>query len=430
MMHRIVSGLVLVVVVQANAWAESGGGRDRLVARQHFGRGVALYEAERYAQALAEFQAAYEAMPHPTVLVNIANCYGRTDRPVRAVNTFERYLRERGGDLSSEERRQVEAALQEQRGRLGRLTVEVPGPDGATVLLDGVPLGTAPLEHTEETAQGNHVVEVRAAGRPPTRLSRRLRGGGNTTIRVVPGAAAEPEVREQAAVPRADVVSRADLGLDDERPPSTDRGHVGGSSELSLSGSEGATVEIDGEIVGLTPWQGPVSPGEHDIHLYGAGYRAWGTTLDIEPNERTEVRIDLTGGRRPRWVPWVEWGLLGLGAALVLPGVIALGSGRGRYKDSEVMYQEIGQGNFADRPERELMWARYDEMYAQYNATWGAGWGLTISGIVLLVASATFFVLDYVGKLFSRHPVSDVNTVPLLPPGDDDLAAILAPISL
>ena len=86
-MKRFVVGsftfLLLSTVLIGTVHAQ---GADREVARRHFERGVALYEAENFDGALEEFRAAYEAQPHPSVLVNIANCYARTNRPVRAIS--------------------------------------------------------------------------------------------------------------------------------------------------------------------------------------------------------------------------------------------------------------------------------------------------------------------------------------------------------
>ena len=44
-------------------------------AREHFQSGVSAFEAEEFESALASFRDAYRLQPHPTVLVNIANCY-------------------------------------------------------------------------------------------------------------------------------------------------------------------------------------------------------------------------------------------------------------------------------------------------------------------------------------------------------------------
>lgn len=62
-------------------------------ARQHFQAGEAHYRAERYAQAIDEYRAAYAALPEPAFLFNIAQAYRLGGDTTQAIEHYRRYLR-------------------------------------------------------------------------------------------------------------------------------------------------------------------------------------------------------------------------------------------------------------------------------------------------------------------------------------------------
>lgn len=61
-------------------------------ARAHFRRAESDYAAGRYAEALAEYQAGYDAAPLPGFLVNIAQCQRRLGDLARARATYSRFI--------------------------------------------------------------------------------------------------------------------------------------------------------------------------------------------------------------------------------------------------------------------------------------------------------------------------------------------------
>jgi tetratricopeptide (TPR) repeat protein len=62
------------------------------VARDHFKRGRARYQAGRYDEALSEFRASYLAHPSPALLVNVGQCLRKLDRPEEAVAAYRTFL--------------------------------------------------------------------------------------------------------------------------------------------------------------------------------------------------------------------------------------------------------------------------------------------------------------------------------------------------
>lgn len=81
--------------VSGVARAESSDRCQRNVAcKVHSDKGVSLSERKAYAEALAEFLAAYEAEPMPRLLLNIGRSLYRLDRPQEALDYYTRYRRE------------------------------------------------------------------------------------------------------------------------------------------------------------------------------------------------------------------------------------------------------------------------------------------------------------------------------------------------
>src|SRR5262245_32969018 len=64
-------------------------------AKEHYDRARGLFDQEMFEDALSEFQAAYEARPHPIVLLSIAECLERLERFPEALQKLEQYLHDR-----------------------------------------------------------------------------------------------------------------------------------------------------------------------------------------------------------------------------------------------------------------------------------------------------------------------------------------------
>lgn len=85
--------LALLFMLSGTAFAEEGGDPDALIARGHYARGAASYDAGHYAEALVEFEAAHQAKALPAFDYNIAKCLDRLGRRSEALAAYERYLK-------------------------------------------------------------------------------------------------------------------------------------------------------------------------------------------------------------------------------------------------------------------------------------------------------------------------------------------------
>ncbi len=174
--------LALAMTVAATPLVKAQTDDERAQARAAFQRGVEAYGAERYEDALRSFQEAYRVAPHPSVRVNMANCYERLGRPIEALGHFERFLVE-AESASPSQQQEVRAAVRRLRQQVGEVFLRVQ-PTGATVQIDGVLTRTAPVLEAVELARGTHRVEVSMAGFSATSRSFEVRGGDRVELNV------------------------------------------------------------------------------------------------------------------------------------------------------------------------------------------------------------------------------------------------------
>jgi hypothetical protein len=80
---------VAVAVAASSAHADPATTR---AAAEHFRKAEAADQAKRYAEAIAEYEAAYRLAPHPDVLYNIALDHERLEEWAAAADAYQRYL--------------------------------------------------------------------------------------------------------------------------------------------------------------------------------------------------------------------------------------------------------------------------------------------------------------------------------------------------
>jgi hypothetical protein len=150
-------------------------------AERHFQSGVALFKEAKYAEALAEFERAYEISPQPLVLYNIAACHRELSQYSEAVAYYGRFLTEGKGKVKPA---RLEAAQTELAGilaRIARVTVSVkPALSDITLIVDGTPLDKAEMPLI--LPPGEHRVVVRAAGRQEGERSVRVASGDEIAL--------------------------------------------------------------------------------------------------------------------------------------------------------------------------------------------------------------------------------------------------------
>lgn len=133
------------------------------LAKQHLDRGVLAFREGRYKDAIDQFLEANRTYPSASTSFNIAKAYEKLGDDAGALSFFRDYLR-RGPTAS--DRDQISARIGELEDQLRLRGVQqvtvLSKPDGATVVLDGRPVGVSPW--TSEILPGFHNLTLQRSG--------------------------------------------------------------------------------------------------------------------------------------------------------------------------------------------------------------------------------------------------------------------------
>lgn len=163
-------------------------------ANRHFKSGVTLFGEQKFGEALAEFERAYELSPNAIVLYNMASCHRELSHYAEAVRLYNRFLAEtEGKDGTAARLTAAKAELNDILSRIARITVKVA--DGARLTVDGNVLGTMPgIEMPLILAPGEHRIGAQLAGKRDAEKTLRVASGDslNVELALVDLPAAEP----------------------------------------------------------------------------------------------------------------------------------------------------------------------------------------------------------------------------------------------
>jgi hypothetical protein len=311
-----------------------------------FEKGQDLYEKEKYAEAAAEFRAAYEIRPAASLLYNEAVCYEKLKRWDSAVKLFQQYLDKSANPRDKAQVNKRIAWLNSQRNppKPGGAVVEKPPeavpvgvflieskPPGAKVYLDdkNTYLGDTPWNGTID---GTHKIIVAAQGYKEEEKS--VTGRPNQVNNIYVALSQQHYLgwlEVKANIPSADVyIDGKDAGTAGKTPLATNitpgkhtiivskEGfteevkeidiiagephkvdaslekapigfvHVGGSSV------EGARVSIDGKVVcEAAPCRFQTPSGERNLTVEKKGLKPFRRKMTIVPATQTDLAVKL-----------------------------------------------------------------------------------------------------------------------------------------
>jgi len=170
--------------------ATPGEDQRKASAKARYEEGVEAYRATRYAEAVRSFLEADALSPSAALSYNIARAYEKLADDAQTLRWYRNYLRLSPSAKNAAEVRGYVDALSAALAKRGiqQLTV-LSTPPGATVAIDGTPLGVSPL--TVELRPGTHTAQV----------SRRGFADVNGKFTLPAGAAIDLSVTLQAAAP-------------------------------------------------------------------------------------------------------------------------------------------------------------------------------------------------------------------------------------
>jgi hypothetical protein len=153
---RIVVALASFAVRAGPARAE---GDARAEAAGLQSEGLKALDRGDAAAGLEKFRAAYALVPSPKVLFNMGRAYAELGRQVEAFECYDRFLGEATNvpPASLVDAEHMRSTL---RAKLGFL--EVTGPAGATISVDGARQGVLPLPRPIPVAPGRRAVRVQS----------------------------------------------------------------------------------------------------------------------------------------------------------------------------------------------------------------------------------------------------------------------------
>ncbi|WP_437729606.1 kelch repeat-containing protein [Sorangium sp. So ce861] len=204
-------------------------------ARAHFERGLDLYRQGAWEPALAEFLASRQDYPTWSATSSAALCLQQLRRYDEALALFETLLADFAQRLPPETRNAAQQAVVRLRGLVG--TVDVADAEiGASIMVDGQHRGDYPLPAPLRVGAGSHVIRVYKDGFEP--FETRVDVAGGQVVRILS--------RLQKLV-------------------------ESGRLRVTEGNGKALDVLVDGYTVGKTPWEGPLSPGQHTVVLRGSG---------------------------------------------------------------------------------------------------------------------------------------------------------------
>jgi hypothetical protein len=265
------------------AWAANKSLTDSLdgAAKSSYESAKLLYGDHDYEGASAKFRHSHELSKDPRLLWNIAACEKALRHYAKASALVERYLREGGSLLTTDDRARATSLLESMSEFSSRVRLEN-APPGARVFVDGVLVGTTPIDQLLLDV-GARKIRIEADGFVPFETT--LEVPGATEVTVVVELAKATKLQESGLI-------------------------------ISASGARDA-ISIDGRVVGEGSVEVTLAPGSHRVTVTAPGKKNYEQDFQLKPGERRRVDVTLKNASSGKLWPW----LVG-GAALVAGGVV------------------------------------------------------------------------------------------------------------
>jgi hypothetical protein len=359
--------LALALLVPSPALAQTDASpAAKTEARERFDRGLSLFNDGDNAGALAEFRRAYDLIPNALVLYNIGLVYAQMGRPVEAVDALDKLLAA-PGSLAEDKLTRAKRTRDDQAQRIAELSVVTSVP--ATIEVDNVAVGSAPLTAPLKISGGVHVVGAVAAGYVPSRKEVTVAGGQKAEVSLelaqMQGRAAHLTLRTH--LPAADVFiddqatgktplsqsitlapgphkielrragyesARQDIALGEGATgevtlePEEDKSAVataGGRLALDISESQGV-LTVDGKPRGVYAGSIALAPGAHRLLVERGGFESLERDVNVDAGRTITVRavLEPTPDTRAAYVSRTTsqrtWGIVATAGGLAIVG--------------------------------------------------------------------------------------------------------------
>jgi PEGA domain len=249
-------------------------------AKDAYESGKLLTTNRDFVGALAKFQQAYDSSGDPRLLYNMAVCNKELRHYARMKSLLQRYAHDAGQSMSAENRVAVDQALAAIGPLVATVTLDV-SPPAASVLVDGAPVGTAPLSEALVLDLGKHTITVEKSGFQTSEQTIDAPGGGSLPLTI-------------------SLVAQKHIG------------------QLVITSDEDATVIVDDKIVGKGRFDGSFEPGPHEVRVTEPGKTPFASQVDLRDGATRTIDVSLESAehRAAIW-PWVVGGVVVAAGAVV-----------------------------------------------------------------------------------------------------------------
>jgi hypothetical protein len=225
-------------------------------ARQHFEKGIGLFEEESWDAALVEFLRSREIYATRAATKDAALCLRKLNRFDEALDLFQALLRE-FPSLPAEDRALADSAIKELTARVGGIDIQS-AESGASIVIDGRERGTVPSPPIRVNV-GTHLIRLSREGFVPFETQVKVAGAQTVTVQA-----------KLAPLTRA------------------------GRLKVSEQSGKAADVLVDNVLVGKTPWEGSLPAGSHMVLLRAPdGFGTQPVAAPVKLNEVTALTLTL-----------------------------------------------------------------------------------------------------------------------------------------
>ncbi len=323
-------------------------------ARKAWDSAKQLAEAKDYKGALVELQRAYELSNNPRILFNVGALEKLLTHYARAVDAWEKELREGQGKLTPAEAGEARSSIAIVQQFVTTIDVSANEPD-ATLFIDDYPAGKTPFAAPVKIDVGKRTVrlskdgfvdavqtvDVASGARTPLTFTLEPKNKAalvSVTVGGAPSATVFVDGKDMGPAPFKGSLS-ADRHTIEARSPGyvtvgqtvdvqykqpmslvlslSQERHEG---RLKVTAPEGAEIAIDEKKVGSGTWEGVVSTtGGHQLVVTRPGFQTYSTEVFVADDQTREVSVPLNREVGTSWVAW------GVGSLLVVTGGIVAG---------------------------------------------------------------------------------------------------------
>jgi PEGA domain-containing protein len=257
-----------------------------------------LFDSGDYAGALVKFQHAFDLSSDVRLLWDMGACEKNLRHYVHVLNLIERYLHDGDALITETQRADAAAVVRTVRALVSSMRLIVNEP-GAAVFVDDEAIGTTPLAEPLRLDLGDRRLRVSKPGFKDQTFTQHVVGASELTLSVA---------------------------LEREAPGGRQGREQAHEGQLTVSADEGATIRIDGAVMGVGNWEGPLAVGGHVVGVTAPGMVAYSSSVVVHEGESRTLDVTLqheSGGVSALW--WIGGAVvaaagLGVGSYFLLRG--------------------------------------------------------------------------------------------------------------